>query len=252
MSDINKETYSADHVVEKYDKLEGLVPAEQFVFSSNASHVAGKVLDIGIGGGRTTAYLAVKAQVYVGVDYSERFVTVTSQKFPNERIECCDARDLSRFESDYFDLVNFSFNGLDYVNHADRQIALREIYRVLAPGGIFFFSTHNRNHRHFAKQPWQIRKRSFTHLKECIKVGLSLPRHWRMKKHDTINADYAIINDFAHKFQLMTYYVTVDEQRKQLERVGYIDVRALSREGEDIIIESDHEWLFVIAKKPIS
>lgn len=50
-----------------------------------------------------------------------------------------DARDLSTFSDQSFDLVWFSFNGIDYVNHIDRLTILQEIYRVTKPGAILYF-----------------------------------------------------------------------------------------------------------------
>jgi ubiquinone/menaquinone biosynthesis C-methylase UbiE len=41
--------------------------------------------------------------------------------------EVADARAMKSFEDSYFDLVLFSFNGIDYMNYEDRLTALQEI-----------------------------------------------------------------------------------------------------------------------------
>ncbi|MBF0188289.1 MAG: methyltransferase domain-containing protein, partial [Magnetococcales bacterium] len=48
------------------------------------------------------------------------------------------------FETTSFDVVLFSFNGIDYIHpYSARLATLREIWRVLKPDGLFIFSTHN-------------------------------------------------------------------------------------------------------------
>ena len=44
-----------------------------------------------------------------------------------------------------FDIVAFSYNGLDAVGFEDRHVVLDEVARVLAPGGVFAFSSLNRD-----------------------------------------------------------------------------------------------------------
>jgi SAM-dependent methyltransferase len=102
------------------------------------------VLDLGVGGGRTTPYLSRIAARYVGVDYSEAMVRACKRKFPTLDFVLADASDLSVFENDSFDAIVFSFNGLDSVVPGERRSrCLRECLRVLRPTGLLIFSTHN-------------------------------------------------------------------------------------------------------------
>jgi len=102
------------------------------------------VLDLGVGGGRTTPHLAKIASHYVGVDYSEAMIRACRRKFPDIEFLLADASDLSMFEDASFDAIVFSFNGLDSVVPNDkRSRCLRECSRVLRPAGVFVFSSHN-------------------------------------------------------------------------------------------------------------
>lgn len=102
-----------------------------------------KMLDIGVGAGRTTHYFAHLTKEYVGIDYSENMIKVCREKFQNYpkkiSFEVCDARSLKFFEDSYLDFVLFSYNGLDYMNHEDRLRVLREIRRATKEGGTFVF-----------------------------------------------------------------------------------------------------------------
>jgi SAM-dependent methyltransferase len=162
------------------------------------------MLDIGVGGGRTTRHFAPLVHSYIGVDLSERMVRVSRRRFPRERFEMADVRALP-FADSSFDFVLFSFNGLDYVPPEDRRRALREIRRVGRAGGWFCFSAHN--------LLWLSRK---------------TPRAWlvrRMNDPDLVARDEAVLQDGALLFGLSTYYVRPSLQIEQLREAGFGDVR---------------------------
>ena len=73
MTDVNIQTYSNSSVVDHYEKAEGLMPPERVLFSKYAKGGM-DILDIGVGGGRTTPFLAEKASRYLGLDYATAMV----------------------------------------------------------------------------------------------------------------------------------------------------------------------------------
>lgn len=82
---------------------------------------AGKdVLDIGVGPGRTAAYLAPLAHRYQAIDYSSVMVAVFRQDFPNAAVALADMADMGLFEDASFDFVLAADNVFDAVGHADR------------------------------------------------------------------------------------------------------------------------------------
>lgn len=147
-SDTNQQVYRDPRIVQHYAQLQQLQAAEQKILDQLQPHLATmKMLDLGVGGGRTTQHFSPLVAEYVGLDYSPTMITACQARFTNNPagldFVVGDARDLSCFEADYFDLVLFSFNGLDYIEHHDRLQALQEIHRVGKPGGYFVFSSHN-------------------------------------------------------------------------------------------------------------
>jgi SAM-dependent methyltransferase len=102
------------------------------------------ILDLGVGGGRTTAYLASCASRYVGADYAPEMIRFCRAKFPQQEFVVTDASDLSLFSDASFDAVVLAFNAIDSViPDKKRQQCLRECRRVLRPGGRLIFSSHN-------------------------------------------------------------------------------------------------------------
>ena len=141
--DPNIGTYNAPAVVEYYAALDYLTPCEKFLFDTHLKPGM-SILDLGVGGGRTTPYLSSIAGRYVGVDYAGEMIAACRKKFPQLQFEVGDAADLSMFTASTFDAVVMAFNGIDYLVPDEARIrALHEIWRLLKPEGIVIFSSHN-------------------------------------------------------------------------------------------------------------
>jgi len=163
----NMAAYARTGTVDWYKDFEFILKPEAVILEAIGPAIKDKkLLDIGIGGGRTTKFLLEISSDYTGIDYTADFITAARQRFPKANLLCCDARNLDGFADATFDFVLFSFNAIDYMIHEDRLSCLAEINRVLKPGGWFMFSTHNRDYRHFDKYPWQERRFDLNHLKK--------------------------------------------------------------------------------------
>lgn len=142
-TDTNLQTYQSAEVAAHYALASGLDEPERALFERwLKSGMA--ILDIGVGGGRTTPYLKKIASRYVGIDYAPAMIDIAKGRFPDTDFRVCDATDMAEFADGDFDSVVFSFNGIDNIpNDAGRARCFMEINRVLRPGGIFLFSSHN-------------------------------------------------------------------------------------------------------------
>jgi SAM-dependent methyltransferase len=141
--DPNILTYNAPAVAQYYAALNYLTPCERLLFDAYLKPGM-TILDLGVGGGRTTPYLSSTAARYVGVDYASEMIASCQNKFPQLEFEVGNAADLSRFAASSFDAVVMAFNGMDYViPNESRFRALQEFGRVLKPAGILIFSSHN-------------------------------------------------------------------------------------------------------------
>jgi SAM-dependent methyltransferase len=105
-----------------------------------------RVLDLGCGSGRIFQYLLQHGARVLGCDLSDTALRDLRQNLrahSGVAISRCDARRLP-FTDGFFQAVIFAFNGIDCIYpEADRLVALREVDRVLVPGGYFIFSSHN-------------------------------------------------------------------------------------------------------------
>jgi SAM-dependent methyltransferase len=140
---VNLNVYADPEVASHYGSLNYLTPCEVCLFDAFLKPGMA-VLDIAVGGGRTTPHLSSRASRYVGIDYSEEMVRICRQKFPKLKFMVADASDLSAFADSSFDAIVIAFNGLDYILPAEKRCqCLRECARVLRSGGAIVFSSHN-------------------------------------------------------------------------------------------------------------
>ena len=137
------QVYNAPDVASHYARLDYLTPCERLLIDEYVKEGM-DVLDLGVGGGRTTPYLSRLARRYVGVDYAAEMVRVCHDKFPHLDFMEADAANMTALSDGSFDIVFFSFNGLDVLSPDDKRWScLSECHRLLRPGGTFIFSSHN-------------------------------------------------------------------------------------------------------------
>lgn len=245
---LNEATYRQDAVVDAYASQDSLQPGEAAVVGSLGDLGGMRMLDIGVGAGRTTYHFAPQVKSYVGIDYSPELVRVCRQRVPDADISIGDARDLTRFSDDTFDLVMFSFNGIDYVSDSGRRQVLSEVRRVLAPGGAFIFSSHNRDYDRIGLLPWQERRPGRAILRHSVTALLHTLKRRSMRRRELVTADYALVNDEAHDWALITYYVTSDAQVRQLEAAGFLQVQALDQWGALSNGDSESIWRHYVGR----
>lgn len=142
-ADPNLDLYNQADVVAEYDRAEELMPPERHILAKYVRDGM-DVLDIGVGGGRTTRFLAPRAGRYLGIDYSAAMVAACRAKFPRLEFVEADATDLSFLPDHSFDFAIFSFNGIDCIPTDDGRIAcLKELRRVTRRHGHIVISSHN-------------------------------------------------------------------------------------------------------------
>jgi ubiquinone/menaquinone biosynthesis C-methylase UbiE len=141
--DPNLPVYNTSEVATYYASLDYLSPCEKALFDAFLKD-GDAILDLGVGGGRTTPYLSRLASRYVGVDYAPKMVAACQQKFPQLEFVLADATNLALLGDQKFDSVVMAYNGMDYLSPSEsRRRCLAEIRRVLRNGGVLIFSSHN-------------------------------------------------------------------------------------------------------------
>ena len=135
--------YNCPATAADYGQQEYITPCERMLFSIYISPGMA-VLDIGVGGGRTSQYLARNASRYVGIDFAPEMVRICRRKYPQWEYLEASATDLSPLQSESFDVVVLSYNMLDdLIPDENRWRCLQECHRVLREDRLLIFSSHN-------------------------------------------------------------------------------------------------------------
>ena len=209
----NQWYYSRTAVADVWSRDGELYPAEVHIIESHFPPPGTRVLDIGCGAGRTTAALARRGYRMTAIDYSPEMVAATRARALDAEVLQMDAATLA-FSDKSFDAALFSFNGIDCIfPSALRRQALSEMHRVVRPGGVLYFSSHN----------W---------LGALGRAGGGgLAAEWRRKMHfvlaqrrQTFGAGYGVYpDDFGEQ---ILYHRSPFRQLRLISRLG-LKVRAV-------------------------
>lgn len=226
----DKQVWNSDKVTKVYAGVGKLQKPEQAILDLLKDHLPKmRMLDLGIGGGRTTVHFAPLVTEYVGSDYAENMIEACRKRFPDPgdhvSFEVIDATDMSELPIDYFDFILFSFNGIDSVAPKDRKKVFNEALRVGKEGGYFVFSSHNLGYlpRMYALK-WHKRWRDFLYQfyrSFMLLYYNGLPGKFKSR-------EYAIVRDGIQHFSLNVFYTKPEYQIEVLKKTGFKNIRTFS------------------------
>jgi SAM-dependent methyltransferase len=251
--ELNRAVYHSTGV-QLFYLSKSLLAVEKACLAKYQAHVQGHdVLDIGVGAGRTSRHLAPIARRYEAIDYSPVMVSYVKNKLPEISVRQADFRDLRMFEDHSFDFILATGNVIDSLSHQDRLRALCEVRRLLRPGGLMAFSTHNLRYKRALSGPrvrWSWNP--FRLSSSAAQFVLGWRHHRRVGPLRITTPEYALLNDPGHFYACLHYYVARPTVSSQLTAT---DMRLLDvfngtgqtlTEAED---DSDDPWLFYVAQR---
>lgn len=101
----NKAVYESQISTQAYNKMGGLLPAEEVAFRYLIDKHCASALDIGAGAGRTAPLLSQIFTKYLGIDHSQPLIQLARKIFLNLDFRVADARSM-KFE-DQFDCMAY-------------------------------------------------------------------------------------------------------------------------------------------------
>jgi len=192
------------------------------------------ILDLGCGAGRLSIGLwRAGFRNVMGVDYSASMVAAAREAAESLGFaipyEVMDAREVS-FEANRFDGVAFAFNGLLQIpGHENRVKAVEEVFRVLKPGGVFWFTGHDQS------------------LSSQVE-------HWKQVQERDGQGGLGDVLEMTEAGPMFIRSATRDEMIDILKAAGFVQVESYLRQelaNESAAVrEFADECRFWIARKP--
>jgi len=245
-------------VVAEYAWQDDLSKAEMAALNHVKDTADKPILDIGVGGGRTVTALREVSKDYIGMDYVIEMVEECKMKFPGVQFEQGDARNLTSFKDNHFHTIMFSMNGISMVDHKGRLEILKEAYRLLQPGGVFLFSTYNKDNPDY-KKLFRFPKFMFSFhplklgirgIKYAYNLMIAMKNRFKFRKHEIHTDEYSMVNDMCHNYATMLYYISQPIQHAQLVAAGFeSDIVVFDLSGNRVNHDSISDSLFYVARK---
>jgi ubiquinone/menaquinone biosynthesis C-methylase UbiE len=257
--DRDRGTYEDLQIVSSYGLNRQLQPPEQTLLNELGPDLGRmEMLDLGVGAGRTAWHFAPQAKSYLGLDYARTMVERCQHDLPAYRFVVGDASDLDFAGDNSYDFVLFSYNGIDHLELPDRERALAEMKRVLRPGGIMAFSSHNANFLGVIVDRFRFRPhRSLRETARSLKWAILFNFHNPTLRF-RLPLRVGIVNDGLHSFQSSGIcYIRPDLQVAMLEHLDMQDIRCAPNDGAEYHRGSDpavaslaSPWVYYRCRKP--
>lgn len=228
---LNEEVWSRGEFVENYATRQ-LRPVEKIMLERYREALAGHVLELGSGAGRLTGHLIELGGDVHGLDLAPAMVAYCRRTYPQGTFSVGDLRYLTSFEDSSLDAVVGTSNVIDVLGDAERRRVLGEVRRVLAPGGLFVVSSHNRAY----VPPTSVAMRVLSGgTRRPWRSAKGLPRRLcsrrKFRPLEREEPGYALVNDEAHDFSVLHYYIARDAQVQQFAEEGFETIECLDLDG---------------------
>jgi 2-polyprenyl-3-methyl-5-hydroxy-6-metoxy-1,4-benzoquinol methylase len=123
-------------------------------------YVYGEVLEVGCGEGRGVGTLIEKAASFTAVDKIKPVIDELQKKYPAGKFISMNIPPLAGLNDNSYDSI-VSFQVIEHIEND--ELFLKEIHRVLKPGGVAMLTTPNRK-MSLSRNPWHIREYLSTEL----------------------------------------------------------------------------------------
>lgn len=186
------------------DNLTSDNPIHQRLFKAYVAvepFIKGDVLEVGCGEGRGIDLMLPKAATFTAVDKIEEALVKLRSKFPSAKFIGTNIPPLSALADNAFDVV-VTFQVIEHIE--DDHLFLKELHRVLKPGGVAYVTTPNRK-LSLSRNPWHVREYLADELK---KLGEKYFANVEMK-------------GITGNEKVMEYY---QQNKKSVERITRFDI----------------------------
>tara|TARA_B100001057_G_scaffold248965_2_gene249207 strand:+ start:38972 stop:39745 length:774 start_codon:yes stop_codon:yes gene_type:complete len=197
-----------------------------YVFADK--YIKGDVLELGCGEGRGIDIIMKKSKSYTAIDKISVMTEKLSQKYPNGKFISSSFPPVSDIKDNSFDTI-LSFQVIEHIKND--KLFMKEIYRILKPGGIALLSTPNINMT-LTRNPWHIREYTSNQLKKLA----------------SINFKEIMMKGISGNEKVMEYYY---DNKKSVSKFKRIDILNLEKHLPNFLYKVPYEILNRMNRKKL-
>lgn len=183
-------------------------------------YIKGNLLEVGCGEGRGIDWLLPAITSYTAIDKIAPVIEKLQQKYPQANFLSGNIPPLSAFADNSFDSV-VSFQVIEHIQ--DDRLFLKEIHRVLKPGGIALITTPNRPYS-LSRNPWHIREYTAQELTNLAQTFFS----------------NVTMHGIAGNAKVMEYYM---QNKRSVEKLMRWDILNLQHKLPASVLRIPYEFM---------
>ncbi len=223
------------------------------------------MLELGCGAGRILGYLLELGGEVHGIDVSPAMVAHCHAVYPTAAVHVGDMTALPGDLGEFTAILAMD-NVLDVLDDPGRRRLLAQLRGMLDGGGLLIFSTHNLDYvdgpgSRPAEAPPAggamtriVKAAAARPLSDVPRLARRLPQRIRNRRRlaplEHRDVAYAILNDSAHDFSFLHYYIRAADQARQLHEAGLELAECRDADGRTVPVErgSGDPWLHYVAR----
>jgi 2-polyprenyl-3-methyl-5-hydroxy-6-metoxy-1,4-benzoquinol methylase len=210
-TEITSEQITSDNPIHQR-LFKAYVIAKEYVF--------GDVLEVGCGEGRGVGLLMEHARSFTAVDKIEAAINILKAKYPTGRFVSMNIPPLKALQDNAYDCI-VSFQVIEHIE--DDALFLKEIHRVLKPGGVALLTTPNRS-MSLSRNPWHVREYLPAELQ-----GIAQKVFYRVE-----------MKGITGNEKVMNYY---EQNKKSVQRITKFDIFNLQHRLPASLLKIPYEIL---------
>lgn len=220
-------TWYMDHALDSAEK--------KLLIDWEIDYAGKRVLDLGVGTGRTTAVLASCAAHYVGVEISDAMLETAREHFPRVDLRRLDIRDIGQLPGASQDYILASFAVLDVFEHEERRAVIAAARELSRPRGLFVFSFHNLCWRLAGKPPQTPSSLNPVRwARDLRQYVIGMRNYLALASLEHRGEDHAMLRDMAHQWSGVFHYATPQAQIAEVEALGFEVTAMIGANGREM------------------
>ncbi|MDO1446310.1 class I SAM-dependent methyltransferase [Rhodocytophaga aerolata] len=199
-----------------------------FAYHEAGKIVHGNLLEIGCGVGRGLDVLASSCERYTGIDKNEELLKVLQRDYPQLNFIYQHIPPFTGIADNTFDYI-VTFQVIEHIENDD--LFIKEIYRVLKPGGKAIITTPNIK-LSLTRNPW--------HIREYTAAGLHtlIQKYFRKVDKQGVHGNAKV----------MEYY---SKNKKAVEKITRFDIFNLQYRLPRAILQVPYDFLNRLNRKSL-